>query len=168
MGFNQKVTRKLIHKIWFKYMIDQYAQQHAAKYGEYDPRHHSIRHEGQVVIKDTEGRRIDLLDEVGMDYDTFRMKFNTSGNPTWQADKAVRSTMSQLDLGLSDEVKAVIKAAVIAREEEIARNIRDAEIAEIAKKAKVLKDLVNKLTPSSVRDLISARLEAELETLDGN
>ncbi len=95
---NGSVTRKLIHKAWEQYMISQYAAKFAAKYGEYNKKVHSIRHEGQVVIKDKDGRKIDTLDEVGMDYGTFRMKFGTSDNPTWKEHKA-REVIVQLQLG---------------------------------------------------------------------
>lgn len=99
MAFNQKVTRKVIHKEWEKYMISQFTKLWANKYGEYNKKVHSIRHEGQVIIKDQEGKRIETLDEVGMDYGTFRMKFNTSSNPTWAEDCAVRELPVQFILG---------------------------------------------------------------------
>jgi hypothetical protein len=99
MAFNAKVTRKVIHKEWEKYMISQFTKQYAAKYGEYNKKVHSIRHEGQVVIKDKEGKRLELLDEVGMDYGTFRMKFGTSSNPTWGEEREVRPSVTQLILG---------------------------------------------------------------------
>jgi len=77
-------------------MVSQFTAKHAGKYGDYNKSKHSIRHEGQVVIKDGEGKRIETLDEVGMDYGTFRMKFGTSDNPTWHNTPRVLITELQL------------------------------------------------------------------------
>jgi len=81
---------KVIHKVWFDYMVDQYTKTHAGKYGDYNKNRHSIRENGAVVIKNKEGRRIDVLEEVGMDYGTFRMKYDTSDNPIWGTPKDVQ------------------------------------------------------------------------------
>jgi hypothetical protein len=108
--YNGSVTRKLIHKAWEQYMISQYA----AKYGEYNKKIHSIRHEGQIVIKDKDGRKLDILEEVGMDYSTFRMKFGTSDNPTWKEHKT-REVIIQLELGKNTDrvgIEMEDKAAV--------------------------------------------------------
>ena len=102
--YNGSVTRKLIHKVWFEYMIDQY-KQYAAKFGVYNPKIHSIRHEGQIVVKDKEGRKVDTIEEVGMDYGTFRMKFGTSDNPTWKEDRRIRETIVQFELGLPEPIE---------------------------------------------------------------
>ena len=78
---NAKVTRKSIRKVWFRYMIEQYTKDYSKKYGAYDATIHSIRDGGEVVVKGKFGK--ETLEEVGMDYGTFRMKYNTSDNPTW-------------------------------------------------------------------------------------
>jgi hypothetical protein len=92
-------SAKMIHKDWFDYMINQYNKNHAGKYGEYNKSRHSIRESGEVVIKNREGRRIDVLEEVGMDYRTFRMKYETSDNPTWGGEKEQKKIVTQVILG---------------------------------------------------------------------
>ena len=76
---NNKITRKLIHKIWNNYMIAQFNEKYAEKFGKYDLREHSIRDTGNVIVSGKFGREV--LEEVGLDYRTFRMKYNTSSNP---------------------------------------------------------------------------------------
>jgi hypothetical protein len=70
---------KAIRKTWFQYMIDQYTKTHSTKYGKYDKTQHSIRDDGNVVVTGRLGK--ETLEEVGMDYRTFKLKFDTSDNP---------------------------------------------------------------------------------------
>lgn len=79
MSFSTKTTHKLIRKIWIQYMIDEYNKLYSKKYGTYNAKDHSIRDNGTVVVNGKSGR--ETLEEVGLDYHTFRMKHNTSDNP---------------------------------------------------------------------------------------
>lgn len=79
MAFNAKVTHKLIRKVWTQYMIDEYNKAHSKKYGVYNAKDQSIRDDGTVIVNGKFGR--ETLEEVGLDYRTFRMKYNTSDNP---------------------------------------------------------------------------------------
>ena len=113
MAFNAKVTRKVIRKVWFDYMIEQYSKQYAAKHGAYNKNRHSIRDGGEVVIKDNDGNRVETLDEVGRDYGTFRTKFNTSDNPTWDRENKRPEPIVQLELGFGPKMSIGVWNAAI-------------------------------------------------------
>jgi len=78
MSFNTKITRKHIRKTWIQYMIDEYNKLYSKKYGIYNAKKHSIRDDGTVIITSNRLGRETL--EIGLDYRTFRMKYDTSDN----------------------------------------------------------------------------------------
>lgn len=73
---------KKIRKEWIRYMEQQVTKNIAP----YDSTKHRILDSGSVVKitrKSAENVEKEVIEEVGMDYGTFRMKYNTSENPTW-------------------------------------------------------------------------------------
>lgn len=73
------MDRKTVRKVWENYMIEEYNRQHSSKYGKYSKGNQQIRDSGEVVVNSHIGKEV--LEEVGMDYRTFRMKYNTMENP---------------------------------------------------------------------------------------
>ncbi len=78
------ITKKLIRSVWINYMIAQYTKEYSKKYGAFNPNVHQIQDSGDVRIRNAGGL---VLEEVGIDYRTFRMKYNTSDNPVENPNK---------------------------------------------------------------------------------
>ena len=72
-----KVTRKYIRQEWEQYMKTQLEKLVGAPY---DPRKYRILDSGSVLKLDGRLGK-EMMEEVGLDYGTFRMKYNTSDNP---------------------------------------------------------------------------------------
>jgi len=84
MSMNTKITAKVIREQWEKYMQGQITKTIAP----YDSTKHRILDSGSVIKLDSKYGK-EVIEEVGLDYATFKMKFNTSDNPTWtDADRA--------------------------------------------------------------------------------
>jgi len=75
--YNGKITRKFIRKEWQRYMQMQLDKLIGHLY---DPHSYRILDSGSVVKLDGKLGK-EVIEEVGLDYNTFKMKFDTSDNP---------------------------------------------------------------------------------------